>query len=61
MLRLTQVNVEDAGRYTCVVTNIAGEKRKNFDLFVLGTCTRIIRSAKKIGFSVPTDPNYSSF
>uniref|UniRef100_A0ABM5GDB4 Hemicentin-1 n=1 Tax=Pogona vitticeps TaxID=103695 RepID=A0ABM5GDB4_9SAUR len=35
MLRLMKVNVEDAGRYTCVVTNVAGEERKNFDLSVL--------------------------
>ncbi|KAH0618306.1 hypothetical protein JD844_017377 [Phrynosoma platyrhinos] len=35
MLRLMQLNVEDAGCYTCVVTNIAGEERKNFDLSVL--------------------------
>ncbi|XP_053098888.1 hemicentin-1 isoform X3 [Hemicordylus capensis] len=35
MLRLMQVNLEDVGRYTCVVTNIAGEKRKHFDLSVL--------------------------
>ncbi|XP_060630493.2 hemicentin-1 isoform X1 [Anolis sagrei] len=35
VLRLVQSNVEDAGHYTCVVTNIAGEERKNFDLSVL--------------------------
>lgn len=28
--------VEDAGRYTCVVSNSAGEERKNFDLDILG-------------------------
>lgn len=28
--------VEDAGRYTCIVSNSAGEERKNFDLDVLG-------------------------
>lgn len=28
--------VEDAGRYTCIVSNIAGEERKNFDLDILG-------------------------
>lgn len=28
--------VEDAGRYTCVVTNSAGEERKSFDLDILG-------------------------
>lgn len=27
---------EDAGRYTCIVSNTAGEDRKNFDLDVLG-------------------------
>uniref|UniRef100_A0A8D2KTM3 Hemicentin 1 n=1 Tax=Varanus komodoensis TaxID=61221 RepID=A0A8D2KTM3_VARKO len=35
MLRLMQVNVEDSGRYTCVVTNLVGEERKSFDLSVL--------------------------
>ncbi|XP_063154493.1 hemicentin-1 [Candoia aspera] len=35
MLRLMQVKVEDAGHYTCVVTNIAGEDRKSFELSVL--------------------------
>ncbi|XP_019355735.1 hemicentin-1 isoform X2 [Alligator mississippiensis] len=34
-LRLTQSKVEDAGQYTCVVTNTAGEKRKHFDLSVI--------------------------
>lgn len=28
--------VEDAGRYTCVVSNSAGEERKNFDVNILG-------------------------
>ena len=35
-LRLMHVAVEDAGRYTCVVSNSAGEERKNFDLDILG-------------------------
>ncbi|XP_068809627.1 hemicentin-1 isoform X4 [Struthio camelus] len=34
-LRLTRTSVEDEGRYTCVVTNAAGEARKEFDLSVL--------------------------
>ncbi|XP_076872442.1 hemicentin-1 isoform X2 [Brachyhypopomus gauderio] len=34
-LRLMHAMVEDAGRYTCVVSNSAGEDRKNFDLDVL--------------------------
>lgn len=28
--------VADAGRYTCVVSNSAGEERKNFELDILG-------------------------
>lgn len=28
--------VGDGGRYTCVVSNVAGEQRKNFDLDILG-------------------------
>lgn len=28
--------VEDAGRYTCIVSNPAGEERMNFDLDILG-------------------------
>ncbi|XP_076007425.1 hemicentin-1 [Genypterus blacodes] len=34
-LRLMHAAVEDAGRYTCVVSNSAGEERKNFDLDIL--------------------------
>ncbi|XP_009996158.1 PREDICTED: hemicentin-1 [Chaetura pelagica] len=34
-LRLTHTRVADEGRYTCVVTNAAGEVRKDFDLSVL--------------------------
>uniref|UniRef100_A0A3Q2CT39 Hemicentin-1 n=1 Tax=Cyprinodon variegatus TaxID=28743 RepID=A0A3Q2CT39_CYPVA len=34
-LRLLHTAVEDAGRYTCVASNSAGEERKNFDLDVL--------------------------
>ncbi|XP_009708115.1 PREDICTED: hemicentin-1-like, partial [Cariama cristata] len=34
-LRLTHTSVADEGRYTCVVTNAAGEVRKDFDLSVL--------------------------
>ncbi|KAM3620522.1 uncharacterized protein V6R79_024924 [Siganus canaliculatus] len=34
-LRLMHAAVEDAGRYTCVVSNSAGEDRKNFDLDIL--------------------------
>ncbi|XP_023195302.1 hemicentin-1 [Xiphophorus maculatus] len=34
-LRLLHTAVEDAGRYTCVVANSAGEERKNFDLDIL--------------------------
>ncbi|XP_009575209.1 PREDICTED: hemicentin-1-like, partial [Fulmarus glacialis] len=34
-LRLTHTSVADEGQYTCVVTNAAGEVRKDFDLSVL--------------------------
>ncbi|KAM4548643.1 hemicentin-1 isoform 1-T1 [Odontesthes bonariensis] len=34
-LRLLHAAVDDAGRYTCVVSNSAGEERKNFDLSIL--------------------------
>ncbi|XP_032380766.1 hemicentin-1 isoform X2 [Etheostoma spectabile] len=34
-LRLMHAAVEDAGRYTCIVSNSAGEERKNFDLNIL--------------------------
>uniref|UniRef100_A0A4W6D352 Hemicentin-1 n=1 Tax=Lates calcarifer TaxID=8187 RepID=A0A4W6D352_LATCA len=35
-LRLMHAAVEDAGRYTCIVSNSAGEERKNFDIDILG-------------------------
>lgn len=35
-LRLTHTTVSNEGQYTCVVTNAAGEARKDFDLSVLG-------------------------
>lgn len=38
-LRLMHAAREDAGRYTCIVSNSAGEERKNFDLNVLGNKT----------------------
>lgn len=31
--------VTDAGRYTCIVSNSAGEEQKNFNLDVLGKKT----------------------
>ncbi|KAJ1172187.1 hypothetical protein NDU88_004037, partial [Pleurodeles waltl] len=34
-LRLLQAAVDDVGSYTCIVTNTAGEERKQFDLYVL--------------------------
>nr|XP_033816119.1 hemicentin-1 isoform X1 [Geotrypetes seraphini] len=34
-LRLMQAAVDDAGSYTCIVTNAAGEERKHFNLHVL--------------------------
>ncbi|KAG7487576.1 hypothetical protein MATL_G00024880, partial [Megalops atlanticus] len=34
-LRLMHASVEDAGRYTCIVSNTAGEERKSFDLEIL--------------------------
>ncbi|XP_050994845.1 LOW QUALITY PROTEIN: hemicentin-1 [Labeo rohita] len=34
-LRLMHAASEDVGRYTCIVSNSAGEERKNFDLNVL--------------------------
>ncbi|XP_051803642.1 hemicentin-1 [Acanthochromis polyacanthus] len=34
-LRLMHTAVEDAGRYTCIVSNSAGEERKSFDLDIL--------------------------
>lgn len=38
-LRLMHAASKDAGRYTCIVSNSAGEERKNFDLNVLGNNT----------------------
>ncbi|MEE6496324.1 hypothetical protein FKM82_002300 [Ascaphus truei] len=35
VLRFSHTALADAGKYTCLVTNAAGEKKKNFDLNVL--------------------------
>lgn len=40
-LRLMHAAVEDAGRYTCIVSNAAGEEKKNFDLDILGKVSLI--------------------
>ena len=34
-------SVEDSGRYTCVVSNSAGEERKDFDMEILGNVLNI--------------------
>ncbi|XP_034531212.1 hemicentin-1 [Notolabrus celidotus] len=34
-LRLMHAAIEDAGRYTCMVSNVAGEEKKDFDLDIL--------------------------
>lgn len=47
-LRLTHTSVADEGQYTCVVTNAAGEARKDFDLSVLGKYVVIFVTVKKI-------------
>uniref|UniRef100_A0A8B9BNN6 Hemicentin 1 n=1 Tax=Anser brachyrhynchus TaxID=132585 RepID=A0A8B9BNN6_9AVES len=54
-LRLTHTTVSDEGQYTCVVTNAAGEARKDFDLSVLGRYIIIsvtIEEEKIRGYSV---------
>ena len=33
--------VEDAGMYTCIVSNTAGEERKNFNLDILGKDNKV--------------------
>lgn len=56
-LRLMHAAVEDAGRYTCIVSNAAGEERKNFDLEILGKfhslfhlflCTFVLLNGSKL-------------
>lgn len=42
-LRLMHAASEDAGRYTCIVSNSAGEERKNFDLNVLGNTALVLK------------------
>lgn len=39
--------VEDAGQYTCIVTNAAGEARKHFGLSVLGKYMILMKVDKK--------------
>lgn len=46
-LRLTHTTVSDEGHYTCVVTNAAGEARKDFYLSVLGKNMIVLLQKKK--------------
>lgn len=46
-LRLTHTTVSDEGHYTCVVTNAAGEARKDFYLSVLGKNVIVLLQKKK--------------
>lgn len=48
-LRLTHTSVADEGQYTCVVTNAAGEVRKDFDLSILGKCVIIFITVEDKG------------
>lgn len=54
MLRLMQVKMEDAGHYICVVTNIAGEVRKYFELSVLGEYVKLIFKKPKYQIFLPS-------
>ena len=40
-LEILDVKVEDGGRYTCVITNVAGQVERDYTMKVLGkyTCT----------------------
>lgn len=48
-----QVKMEDAGRYICIVNNIAGEDRKNFELSVLGEYVKSILKRPKYQIFLP--------
>lgn len=48
-LRLTHTSVSDEGQYTCVVTNAAGEVRKDFNLSILGKCVIIFITVEDKG------------
>lgn len=37
-LQILNAKEEDAGRYTCVATNEAGETLKNYEVKVFGAC-----------------------
>ncbi|TRZ22552.1 hypothetical protein HGM15179_004536 [Zosterops borbonicus] len=52
-LRLSPAGVADEGRYTCVVTNAAGEARKDFHLSVLGEYLLRLGAAQERGNPVP--------
>lgn len=51
-LRLMHAAREDAGRYTCIVSNSAGEERKNFDLNVLGNAALYMGQFRKFSYFV---------
>ncbi len=46
-LRVMNAASEDAGRYTCIVSNSAGEERNNFDLNVLGNAALYMGQFRK--------------
>lgn len=41
VLQIARVQKEDAGRYTCLAVNEAGEDRMHFDLEILGKWVHI--------------------
>lgn len=52
---------EDAGRYTCIVSNSAGEERKNFDLNVLGNAALYMGQFQKFSYFVFMNTAFMNF
>jgi len=45
-LQITNAQVSDTGRYTCVASNTAGDKSKSYFLNVLGKTARLALAEK---------------
>lgn len=48
LLQITNAQVADTGRYTCLASNAAGEKSKSYSLNVLGKAAELALAEKRL-------------